>query len=153
MKCKQPCPRFELTSIFSFPMILTVIQSAHLPKWFWKYWVSILIFDKVLVFCKCIFVNRVIKNIYFQVAVVSVQLYGCTTWTLTRHIEKKLDGNCIRMLRAISNKSWKKHPTKQQCMVTYHLSWRPSKLGKTRHVRHWRSKDEFILWFLLVSKV
>ena len=27
--------------------------------------------------------------------------------------EKKLDGNCTRMLRAILNKSWKQHPTKQ----------------------------------------
>ena len=29
-------------------------------------------------------------------------------------MEKKLDGNYTRMLRAILNKSWKQHPTKQQ---------------------------------------
>ena len=28
--------------------------------------------------------------------------------------EKKPDGICTRMLRAILNKSWKQHPTKQQ---------------------------------------
>ena len=33
-------------------------------------------------------------------------LYGCTTWTLTKRLEKKLDGNYTRMLRAILNKSW-----------------------------------------------
>ena len=33
---------------------------------------------------------------------------------LTKHIEKKLDKNCTRMLRAILNKSWKQHPAKQQ---------------------------------------
>ena len=27
---------------------------------------------------------------------------------------KKLDGNYTRMLRAILNKSWRQHPTKQQ---------------------------------------
>ena len=30
-------------------------------------------------------------------------LYGCTTWTLTKRLEKKLDGNYTRMLRAILN--------------------------------------------------
>ena len=29
-------------------------------------------------------------------------------------MEKKLDGNYTRMLRAVLNKSWKQHPTKQQ---------------------------------------
>ena len=29
-------------------------------------------------------------------------------------MEKKLDSNCTRILRAILNKSWRQHPTKQQ---------------------------------------
>ena len=49
---------------------------------------------------------------FFQAAVVSILLYGCTTWTLTKRMEKKLDGNYTRMLRAILNKSWRQHPTK-----------------------------------------
>ena len=44
------------------------------------------------------------KSSFFQVAVASILLYGCTTWTLTKRLEKKLDGNCTRMLRAILNK-------------------------------------------------
>ena len=32
--------------------------------------------------------------------VVSILLYGCTTWTLTKRLEKKLNGNYTRMLRA-----------------------------------------------------
>ena len=47
------------------------------------------------------------KCSFFQAAVVSILLYGCTTWTLTKQLEKKLDGNCTRMLRAILNKSWR----------------------------------------------
>ena len=34
--------------------------------------------------------------------------------TLTKRLEKKLDGNYTRMLRAILNKSWQRHPTRHQ---------------------------------------
>ena len=33
------------------------------------------------------------KRSFFQAAVASILLYGCTTWTLTKRLEKKLDGN------------------------------------------------------------
>ena len=55
-----------------------------------------------------------IKRSFFQAAVTSILLYGCTTWTLTKRLEKKLDGNYTRMLRAILNKSWQQHPTRHQ---------------------------------------
>ena len=45
------------------------------------------------------------KCSFFQAAVVSILPYGCTTGTLTKRLEKKLDGNYTRMLRAILNKS------------------------------------------------
>ena len=48
-----------------------------------------------------------IKHSFFQAAVVSILLYGCTTWTLTKRMEKRLDANYTRMLQAILNKSWK----------------------------------------------
>ena len=38
------------------------------------------------------------KRSLFQAAVASILLYGCTTWTLTKRLEKKLDGNYTRML-------------------------------------------------------
>ena len=53
------------------------------------------------------------KRSFFQAAVVSILLYGCTTWTLTKRL-KKLDGNYTRMLWAILNKSWRQHPTRHQ---------------------------------------
>ena len=43
------------------------------------------------------------KRSFFQAAVVSILLYGCTIWTLTKRLEKKLDGNYTRMLKAILN--------------------------------------------------
>ena len=54
------------------------------------------------------------KRSFFQAAVTSILLYGCTTWTLTKRLEKKLDGNYTRMLRAILNKSWRQYPTRHQ---------------------------------------
>ena len=40
------------------------------------------------------------KRSFFQAAVESILLYGYTTWTLTKRMEKKLDGNYTRMLQA-----------------------------------------------------
>ena len=37
------------------------------------------------------------KRSFFQAAVASMQLYGCTTWTLTKRLKKKLDSNYTRM--------------------------------------------------------
>ena len=54
------------------------------------------------------------KRSFFQAAVTSILLYGCTTWTLTKRLEKNLDSNYTRMLRAILNKSWRQHPTRHQ---------------------------------------
>ena len=61
----------------------------------------------------------------------SILLYGCTTWTLTEHIEKNLDGNCTRMLQAILNKSWKQHPTAAVRPPTTHLKDHPDQMNKT----------------------
>ena len=69
-----------------------------------------------------------IKHSFFQAAVVSIQLYGCITWTITKHIMKNLDGNYTKILRAILNKSWRQHPTKQQ--LYGHPSWKLSKLDE-----------------------
>ena len=41
------------------------------------------------------------KHSFFQAVVVSILLYGCTIWTLTKRLKKKLGGNYTRMLRAM----------------------------------------------------
>ena len=81
------------------------------------------------------------KRSFFQAAVTSILLYGCTTWTLTKRLENKLDDNYTRMLRAILNKSWRQHLTKHQ--VYGHLP--PT--TKTIPVR--RSRHELISDVLL----
>ena len=90
------------------------------------------------------------KRSFFQAAVVSILLYGCTTWTLTKRLKKKLDGNYTRMLSAILNKSWRQHPTRHQ--LYGHLPPIPKtiQVRRTRHAGHcWRSKNELISDVLL----
>ena len=90
------------------------------------------------------------KRSFFQAAVVSILLYGCTTWMLTKLLEKKLDGNYTRMLRAILNKSWRQHPTKHQLYGHFPPITKTIQDRRTRHARHsWRSRDEFISDVLL----
>ena len=90
------------------------------------------------------------KSSFFQEVVVSILLYGCTTWTLTKRLEKRLDGNYTRMWRAILNKSWQQHPTKHQlygCLVPI---TKTIQVRRTRHAGHcWRSRDELISNVLL----
>ena len=77
--------------------------------------------------------------------VVSVLLHGCTIWTLTKCMEKKLDDNSTRILRAILNKSWRQHPTKQQLYGYLPPVAKTIQIIQTRHMGHcWRSKDELI---------
>ena len=81
---------------------------------------------------------------------VSSLLYGCTTWTLTKRLEKKLDGNYIRMLQAIVNKSWWQHPTKHQLYGHLPPITKTIQVRRTRHAGHcWRSRNEFISNVLL----
>ena len=86
---------------------------------------------------------------FFQAAVVSILLYGCTTWTLTKRLEN-LDGNYTRMLRAILNKSWQQHPTRHQLYGHLPLITKTIQARRTRHARHcWRSKDKLVTDVLL----
>ena len=69
----------------------------------------------------------------------------CTTWTLTKRLEKKLDGNYTRMLQAILNKSWWQQPIRHQLYAHLPPIKKTIQVRRTRHARHsWRSRDELI---------
>ena len=86
-----------------------------------------------------------IKRDFFQALAVSMQPYESTVWTLTKRIEKKLDGNELRMLRSVWNKSWKQHSSKQQIYGHLPLIPQTIKVRVARLVgRCWRNKDELI---------
>ena len=67
---------------------------TNINTWLAKAWTAI---DRPSVIWKSDLTNKM-KRSFFQVAVVLILLYECTTWTLTKHMEKKLDGNYTRML-------------------------------------------------------
>ena len=75
------------------------------------------------------------KRSFFQAAVASILLYGCTTWTLTKRPEK-LDGNYTRMLRAILYKSWWQHPTRHQLYGHLPPITKTIQVRQTRHAGH-----------------
>ena len=75
-----------------------------------KAWTAI---DRLSIIWKSDLTDKM-KRSFFQAAVVSILLYGCTTETLTKRLKKKLDGNYTRMLTAILNESWRQQPTRHQ---------------------------------------
>ena len=60
-------------------------------------------------------------------------------------LEKKLDSNYTRMLRAILNRSWQQHPTQRQLYGHLPPIKKTIQARRTRHAGHcWRSKDEIV---------
>ena len=102
----------SLKLVDNYPYIGSSVSSTEkdLDTRLTKAWTAI---DKLSVIWKSDLSDKM-KRSFFQPAVVSILLYGCTTWTQTKRLEKKLDNNYIRMLQAILNKSWRQHPTKHQ---------------------------------------
>ena len=97
------------------------------------------------------------KRSFFQAAIVSILLYGCTTWTLTKRLGEKLDGNYTRMLRAILNRSWRQHPTNQQLYGNLPPITKTIQIRQTRHAGQcWRSRNDLIsdvlLWTLHMAE-
>ena len=111
--------------------------NAHLTK----AWTAI---DKLSIIWKLDLTDKM-KRSFFQAVVMSILLYGCTTWMLTKLLEKKLDGNYTRMLRAILNKSWWQHPIRHQLYGHLPPITKSIQARRTRHAGHcWRSRDKLI---------
>ena len=117
-----------------------------IDTWLMKAWTAI---DRLLIIWKSDLTDKM-KHSFFQAAVVSILLYGCTTWMLTKWLEKKLDGNYTRMLRAILNKSWQQHPTKHQLYGHLPSITKTIQVRRTKHAGHCcRSRDKLISDVLL----
>ena len=106
-----------------------------------KVWIAI---EKLSVIWRSDLTNK-IKHSFFQTTVMSILIYGCTTWMLTKCMEKKLDCNYTRMLWAILNKSWRQHPTKQWLYDHLPPIMKTIKVRQMWHAGHcWRNKDKLI---------
>ncbi len=58
--------------------------------------------------------SRKTKINYFRATAEYVLLYGCETWTLTKKLEKSIDGCYTRMLRKALNISWRQHMSNKE---------------------------------------
>ena len=92
-----------------------------------------------------------LKRRFFRATVESVLLYGSATWTLTKHLERRLNGTYTRMLRAALNISWKQHPTKKRLYGKLHdvtVSIRQQRLRFAGHcLRHKEElAGDLLLW-------
>ena len=111
-----------------------------------KAWTAI---DRLSIIWKSDLTDKM-KRSFFQAAVVSILLYACTTWMLTKRLKKKLDGNYTRMLRAIFNKSRRQHPTRHQLYGHLPSITKTIQVRQTRHAGYcWRSRDELVSDVLL----
>ena len=62
--------------------------------------------------------SRAFKLKIFEAAIEPILLYGSETWTLSKKLEKRLDGTFTRLLMRVQNISWKRHPTKKEIYGT-----------------------------------
>ena len=140
------CTTLKLVDKFTYPGSSVSSTEKDIDTRVTKAWTAI---DRLSIIWKSNLSDKM-KRSFFQAAVVSVLLHVCTTWTLTKRLEKKLDGNYTRMLRAILNKSWQQHPRRRQLYGHLPPVTKTIQARRTRHAGHcWRSKDEIVSDMLL----
>ena len=84
-----------------------------------------------------------LKRNFFRAAVETVLLYGSVSWTLTTHLDKKIDGAYTRMLCAALNRSWKDHPTNVELYGHIPPISKLLQQQRMRFAGHcWHSKEE-----------
>ena len=138
----------KLVDKFAYLESSVISTGTDIDTWLTKAWTAN---DRLSGIWKSNLTDKM-KRSFFQAAVVSILLYGCATWTLTKHTEKRLDGDYTRMLRAILNKSWRQHPTKMQLCGHLTPITKTIKVRQTRHAGHcWRNRDKLISDVLLCT--
>ena len=91
-----------------------------------------------------------LKISFFKTTVQSVLLYGSSSWTLTKTLEKKIDGAYTKMLRVVKGISWRQHLKNAQLYGDLPKISDTIREQRTRFSGHcWRSKEEVISNVLL----
>ena len=132
----------KLVDKFTYLVSSVSSMKTDINTWLAKAWTTI---DRLSVIWKSDLTDKM-KCSFFQAAVILILLDRCTTWMLTKHMEKNLDGNYSRMLQAILNKSWRQHPTKPQVYGHLPPITKTIQVRWTKYVgRCWRSRDK-LMW-------
>ena len=91
-----------------------------------------------------------LKRNFFRAVVESVLLYGSEAWTLTKKLERKLDGTYTRKLRVVFNISWKLYFTNKKLYGNIPTLSKTIRERRTRFAGHcFRSENEIISGVLM----
>ena len=99
---------------------------TDINTWLAKAWTAII---RLSVIWKSDLTNK-IKRSFFQAVVVSILLYGCTTWTLTKWMAKTLMATTQECCEQYWTSPGGNTPQSSCCTATYHPSQKLSKLYK-----------------------
>ena len=127
----SPVDGTPLKLVDKFTYLESSVSSTEkdINTWLTKAWTAI---NRLSIIWKSDLTDKM-KCSFFQAAVVSILLYGCTTCMLTKRLEKKLDGNYTRMLWAILNKSWRQLSTRHQLYGHLPPIMKTIQVRQTRH--------------------
>ena len=84
---------------------------------------------------------------FFRAVSVSVLLYNWNIWILTIRVKKKLDENSKSMLRAVLNRFWKFHSSKQVVVVLCYFLSISKNIQDEKYMLSttWKVKDKLII--------
>ena len=97
-----------------------------IDTWLTKAWTAI---DRLSIIWKSDLSDKM-KRSFFLAAVVSILLYGCTTWTLSKRLEKKLDSNYTKCCEQYWTSPGGNTPQITNYTATCLPSWKLSKLNE-----------------------
>ena len=99
---------------------------------------------------KLLLVLKSTKIKFFRACVESILLYGAETWTISKDLEKRLNGTFTRLLMRAQNLSWKNHPTKAKIYGELPPISRTVAQRRARIAGHcFRAKDQAISYLQL----
>ena len=95
-------------------------------------------------------IQKELKIRFFRATVESVMMYGAESWTLTKTLEKRLDGVYTRMLRTALDIPWKRHISNKELYRELPKLSNTLKVRRLRFIGHvWRKTDEIAQKLLL----
>ena len=94
------CSSLKLVDKFTYLQSSVPSTDTDIDTWLARAWTDT---NRLSVIWKSDLTDKMKRN-SFQAAAVSIMLYGCTTWTQTKRMEKRLNDNYTRMLRGNTHK-------------------------------------------------